>query len=138
MPGFNNWGKVAAALKPACAEVVKETAFDCQDAIAAQISANGQIDTGFMYSSVYNRTVDSSTYGNALTPPGDSYLMDEVEAPASDQEAYFAVGANYGLYQNYGTRYLPPRPFWEPGIERVQAGLDSKMATIEVKIRARI
>ena len=135
---FNNWFKVAAALKPAAAEVVKETAFDCQDAIAAQISANGQIDSGFMYSSVYNRTSDGSTYGQTGTPPGDSYLLPEVEAPANDQEAYFAVGANYGIYQNYGTRYLPPRPFFEPGVERVQAGFDSKMATIEVKIRARI
>ena len=135
---FNNWAKVAAALKPACAEVVKETAFDCQDAIAAQISANGQIDTGFMYSSVYNVTADGSTYGQAQTPPGDSYLLPEVEAPPNDQEAYFAVGANYGIFQNYGTRFLPARPFFEPGVERVRPEFDAKVASLEDRIRARI
>jgi len=135
---FNHWAKLAAALKPACAEVVKETAFDCQDAIAAQISANGQIDTGFMYSSVYNRTADGSTYGQTGTPPGDSYLLPEVEAPANDQEAYFAVAANYGIFQNYGTRFLPARPFFEPGVERVRPEFDAKVATMEDRIKARI
>lgn len=26
------------------------------------------------------------------------------------------VGAYYGVYENYGTRYRPPHPFWEPSI----------------------
>src|SRR5260370_40664781 len=109
---FNNWAKVAAALKPACAEVVKETAFDCQDAIAAQISANGQIDTGFMYSSVYNVTADGSTYGQAQTPPGDSYLLPGVGVPTNGQEAYFAGGASYRNFQTYVPGYLPARAFF--------------------------
>ncbi len=138
LSSFNHWGRIAAALHPAGAEVVKETAFDCQDAIAAQISANGQIDTGFMYSSVYNRTADGSTYGQTQTPPGDSYLLPEVEAPPDDLTAYFAVAANYGIFQNYGTRYLPARPFFEPGVERVRPEFDAKVASLEARIRARI
>src|SRR5258708_8296483 len=98
---FNNWAKVAAALKPACAEVVKETAFDCQDAIAAQISANGQIDTGFMYSSVYNVTADRSTNGQARTPPGDSNLFPHLKAPPTNQEPYFPLPAPHAIFQTY-------------------------------------
>ncbi len=91
-----------------------------------------------MYSSVYNVTADGSTYGQAQTPPGDSYLLPEAGPPASDQEAYFGVAANYAIYQNYGTRFLPARPFFEPGVERVRPEFDAKVATIEDRIKARI
>ena len=133
---FNNWFKVAAALKPAAAEVVRDEAFFIADAIKQQIDANGQIDTGFMYDSVYASTMAESTYG-AGTPPGDSYRLPE-EKPENDQQGVFGCAANYGIFQNYGTRYLPPRPFFEPGIEAGTAQFDVYMATMEARIRARI
>jgi len=133
---FNNWFKIAAALKPAAAEVVRDEAFFIADAIKAQIQANGQIDTGFMYDSVYASTTTESTYGGG-TPPGDSYMLPEVK-PENDQQGTFGVAANYGIFQNYGTRYLPPRPFFEPGMERGSAQFDVYMATMEARIKARI
>ena len=136
MLGFNNWFKVAAALKPAAAEVVRDEAFFIADAIQAQIQANGQIDTGFMYDSVYASTMTESTYGGG-TPPGDSYRLPEVK-PENDQQGVFGVAANYGIYQNYGTRYLPPRPFFEPGIATGEAQFDVYMATMEARIKARL
>lgn len=38
------------------------------------------------------------------------------------------VGAYYGVYENYGTRYRPPHPFWEPSIReaRRQYDIDKK------------
>jgi HK97 gp10 family phage protein len=38
------------------------------------------------------------------------------------------VGAYYGVYENYGTRYRPPHPFWEPAIRdaRRQYDVDKK------------
>lgn len=65
MAGFNFWNKIAAALRPSAAEVVRDEVFFCADAIQEQIRANGQIVTGFMYDSVYAATTSESTYGNA-------------------------------------------------------------------------
>src|SRR5260221_445126 len=133
---FNNWFKVSAALKPAAAEVVRDEAFFIADAIKAQIQANGQVDTGFMYDSVYASTTTESTYG-AGTPPGDSYRLPE-EKPDSEQQGVFGCAANNGIFQNDGTRYLPARPFFEPGMERGAAQFDVYMATMEARIKARI
>lgn len=137
MLGFNNWFKIAAALKPAAAEVVRDEVFFCADAIVAQIDANGQVDTGFMRSSVYAATTSESTYGQAIAPPGDSYLLPE-QQPENDQQGVVGVAANYAIYQNDGTRYLPPRPFFEPGMERGAAQFDVYMATMEDRIKARL
>lgn len=34
------------------------------------------------------------------------------------------VGAYYGVYENYGTRYRPPHPFWEPAIREARRQYD--------------
>ena len=34
------------------------------------------------------------------------------------------VGAYYGVYENYGTRYRPPHPFWEPAIRAARLQYD--------------
>lgn len=34
------------------------------------------------------------------------------------------VGAYYGVYENYGTRYRPPHPFWEPSIRDARRQYD--------------
>jgi len=142
--GFNKWFKIAAALKPAAAEVVRDEAFFVADAIKEQIAANGQISAGeegypggFMHDSVYASTTEKSTYGEGVGPPKDSYRLPEVK-PENDQQGTFGVAANYGIFQNYGTRYLPARPFFEPGMERGSAQFDVYMATMEARIKARI
>lgn len=137
MLGFNHWFKVAAALKPACAEVVRDEVFFCADAIVAQIEANGQVVTGFMRDSVYAATTEESTYGQATPPSDDVWLLPE-QVPENDQQGVVGCAANYGIYQNDGTRYMSPHPFFEPGIERGKAQFDVYMATMEAKIRARI
>lgn len=34
------------------------------------------------------------------------------------------VGAYYGVYENYGTRYRPPHPFWDPAIREARRRYD--------------
>jgi hypothetical protein len=126
---FNHFDKIAKSIKPACKLVVKKTAFDAQGHIQAQIVANGQVDTSFMLNSVYTQTSDGSTY------KGGEKALPETAKPASDTVAHVAVAANYAVHQNYGTRYLPPRPFWEPGIERTRPGFEKALQLIEQKMR---
>src|SRR5260221_743070 len=141
---WNNWFKIAAALKPAAAEVVRDEAFFIADAIKAQIVANGQVSQpiegypgGFMHDSIYASTVNESTYGQGIEPPKGAYRLPE-EKPDSDQQGTFGCAANYGIFQNDGTRYLPARPFFEPGMERGAAQFDVYMPTMEGRINARI
>jgi hypothetical protein len=126
---FNHWKAIADALTPACVQVVKKTAIDLQANIQGRIRANGQVDTGFMVNSVYSVTSDNSTYqgGVDALPP--------VAAPSSPTEAYVAVAAKYGVYQNNGTRYLPARPFFEPGVEATRPGFEAAIAAIEAKLQ---
>ena len=149
MAGFNFWNKIAAALKPAASEVVRDEVFFCADAIRYHIEAQGLVSQpregypgGFMLSSVYAATTSESTYGNAIEPPGDAYLLPE-ETPADDQQGVVGVAANYAIFVNDGhhTRsgsYVSARPFFEPGMEQGRAQFDIYMATMEARIKARL
>lgn len=126
---FNHFEQLAEAFERATSQVVRKTAFDIQANIQAQIQANGQVDTGFMLNSVYVVTSKESTY------KGGEKALPEVESPGDDATAYIAVAANYGVYQNYGTRYQPPRPFFEPGIDKARPGFEAALSEIESKLR---
>jgi hypothetical protein len=131
MAGFNHFADVANALHGACAKVVKKTCFDGQANIQGYIRMNGQIDTGFMLNSVYVKLIDASTYGQGgIEPPKDASLLPEVDTPPDDVTGYIAVGANYAIYQNYGTRHLPARPFFEPGIEATRPGFVAALTAV--------
>lgn len=129
MAGFDHFPQISDALHTALSQVIRKTAFDGQANIQRVIQANGQIDTGFMLNSVYVVTSDSSTYA------GGDKALPEVESPPDDLTAYIAVAANYGVYQNYGTRFQPARPFVEPGVELTRPGFEQAIAAIESKLK---
>src|SRR5579872_1142691 len=115
----NKFPAMAAALQPIVSQMVRKTAF----AIAADAASNAAVDTGFMKSAVYVVTSQTSTYGNAGTPPGDSYLLPQVEAPGDDLTAIVACGANYSVFVELGhhTRgggTVPAQPFFFPAVDR--------------------
>jgi HK97 gp10 family phage protein len=125
---FNHWQQIADAVPKACAAAVKKTAVDGQANVQAKIRSNGQIDTGFLVNSVYFVTSDQSTY------QGGADALPEISRPSSPTEAYVAVAARYGIYQNNGTRYQPARPFFEPGMQQTQASFEQALSLIEQKL----
>lgn len=127
---FNHFGDIANNLKPVLSQIVRKTAFDLQ----ATAASNAPVDTGFLRNSIYTVTSQDSTYGGAGSPPGDSYLLPEVDTPPDDLTAYVAVGANYGVYVNYGTRYMTAQPFWEPAIDAVTPEFEAALSAIESKL----
>jgi len=128
MADINLFSALADALPDVCSQVVRKTALDAQGNIQAHIQANDQVDTGFMLGSVYTQTSDGSTY------KGGEKALPETEAPEDTKTtAHVAVAAEYGAYQNYGTRFIPARPFFEPGMEEARQGMDAAMALIEQK-----
>jgi hypothetical protein len=131
---FNHFPELALAMHEALSDIVAETTVYLGDMMIAQIYANGQIDTGFMVDSVYTVTKNGSTYGQgSIEPPGDAYLMPE-ETISSDMEGVAACAANYSGFQNYGTRYLPPRPFREPAMDLAKAEYEAKLAQLESRM----
>ena len=126
--GFNHWGQIANALPKVLSQVVRKTAFDGKANIQKRIQTNGQIDTGFMFGSVYVVTSEESTYR------GGEKALPEIGKPEDDQTAYVAVAAEYAAPQNYGTRYLPPRPFFEPGMDDTRPGFEAALSAIESKL----
>ena len=119
---FNYLPLVPERVQEAAVEAVKKAAFDIQ-AIAA---LNAPVDTGFLKSSIYVVTHGESTYGQgALDPPRGAELLDEIDRPSSSTVAYVAVGANYGIYQEFGTAYQPAQPYLGPAAEVVKPELET-------------
>lgn len=123
---FNHFGQIAAALDQASQQIPRKTALDIQ----AGYAANAPRDTGFMANSAYVTTIDSSTYGNAGTPPKDAYLLPE-EKPVDKYTAIVAVGANYAIYPELGTVHMAPRPAFYPAIDAARPGFEAATAAIK-------
>lgn len=122
---FNHFANIADALPKACSQVVRKGALDIQ----AQAASRAAVDTGFLRNSVYTVTAQGSSYH------GGDKMLPEVAGPPDDQSAYAAVGAEYGAYVNYGTRFMPAQPFWEPAIDAVRPGFEAAVAAIQEKLK---
>ncbi|SRR6266568_156181 len=107
---FNNFSQIANALPGILGDIVSETAVECKHNIQGFIISNGQVKTGYMHDSVH------------------------VENGPDEQTKFVIVGASYGVFQNYGTRFFPGRPFFEPGIEQTRPGFEARMARIESRL----
>jgi len=128
--GFNHLPQIAKRLKPAVQEIISEAAI----LIEASASSGAPFRSGFLAGSVYSVTPKwGSTYGSAVvSPPGDSYLLPE-ETPPNDTSAIVAVAANYGVYVEFGTRFMAAQPFFYQAVEDGAAYLDS--VNFEDKLR---
>jgi hypothetical protein len=92
---------------------------ECAQQIVPVAKANCPVLSGSMQSTIYMKTNSQSTYGvGFIDPPEDSYIMEEIETPPSGT-AYVAVGDNYGIYVELGTRKMGAEPFLIPALELV-------------------
>jgi HK97 gp10 family phage protein len=126
---FNHFPQLMEAIHQAANKAVRKAAFD----IAAHEQDNAPVQSGFLKSSIYSEFADSSTYGQGVQ--GEGELLPEIDKAEDDTTAYVAVGAEYGVYVNYGTSKMTARPFVEPAVEAVRPGFESAMAKLEEKLR---
>ncbi len=135
MAGFNKFPAISRAFPSLFHEMVRNTA----QGIITDYYDLAPEDTGFMASSGYVVTNDSSTYGaTTLEPPGDSYLLPEVVAPDDPYTAIAAIAANYAIYQEYGTRFMPAQPTFFPAVDAAKALFQSELSLIEPKLKGTI
>lgn len=129
---FNHFDDVTNALPDILSKVVRKTAFDIQ----SDAQSLAPRDTGFLANSIYIKTSKDSTYSQVEQPTKeDASLLEEVETPPDDQTAYVAVGANYGIYVEYGTVHNPAQPYLTPAIEAGQEALEKAASAIESMIQ---
>ncbi len=107
---FNHFQAIADALPGICGEIVSVTAKDCVTNIQLQMLSNGQYKSGNMHDSTH------------------------VENGPDEQTRFVIVGAPYGIYQNYGTRFMPGKPFFEPGIEATRPIFEWRLSSIESRL----
>jgi HK97 gp10 family phage protein len=129
---FNRFPEIAVALRRAGAKIVKKAAFDVQ----ALAQARCVVQTGYLKSSIYTHTFDSSTYGQGVVGGGPgAYLLPDVGKPANDQTAFVGVGANYGVYVEFGTSKMAAQPYLTPAADEVAPSYQAAWQRLEEKLR---
>lgn len=125
--------EIIAALHKSVAEIVEQVAKD----IADVYTGSAPRATGFMASSSYYVTKDTSTYGDLVGGEQDKahQLLPEVAHPTSDQEAIAAVGATYAIFQELGTSKMPAQPAFHPAVETAQQEFVHEMSHLEKHIK---
>lgn len=102
---FNRFPRIRAAMLPTAERIVEKTALDMEGGMKTRIVAQGAVDTGFLLNSVQARKVG----------PGHWRVT---------------VGADYGIYVDQGTRFMPARPFFYPTVAEVGAEFIAAMRRI--------
>jgi|SRR6185312_14966042 len=110
MLDFNHYDEVFAGIDKQVQALVKKTAFD----VEASAKGNAAVDTGFMRSSIYVKTEDSSD-----NSAGGKDAFPEVEIPEHNA-ALIPVGAVYGIFVEYGTHKMGAQPFMTPAVEQAR------------------
>jgi HK97 gp10 family phage protein len=132
MEDFNHFPEIRAKLVVAISQAVRKAAFDIQ----AQAEVLAPLQSGFLRNSIYVVTSDSSSYGDAQPMVAGQVVLPEVEAPSSPTEAIVAVGASYGIYQEYGTVHMPAHPYLLPALEAVQPTFLAVLERLEDQLRS--
>lgn len=121
--------EIIAELREQMAQAVEQTAHKVRESYATQAPEQ----TGFMASSAYVVTKDSSTYGKDLEGSGD--MLPEVEHPTSEMEALIAVAASYAAFQEYGTVHDPAQPAFHPAFDTASSFLQGLIESFESEIK---
>lgn len=124
---YNRVPRIAAELHPLAARIVRKTALDLEAGIKASLQGQGH----------------GEWYGNhQASAPGDPPAID-TGALANSVQAYpitpthwrVAVNADYGVYLEYGTVHMEPRPFVEPQVDEIEPVFYGAMRNLERGLR---
>ena len=131
---FNRLPELSEAMEKVVDKMVREAAIDIQARAQASLKYGHGVRSGFLKSSIYTVTHDKSTYGQNLE--GEGELLPEVEKPAeSEHTAYIAVGAEYGVYVEYGTSKMAAIPYLLPAADAVRPVFVELMSRLEERLK---
>jgi HK97 gp10 family phage protein len=122
------WDELSDQMHLAFSQMVRKAAFDIQ----ANAQVNAPVDTGFLRNSIYTVTDEGSSYGKG---GAGGELLPEIEPVAVPTEAYVAVGANYGIFVEYGTVHTPSQPYLTPSVDKVRESFQMAIERLESHLR---
>jgi HK97 gp10 family phage protein len=102
-----------------------------------QIEWNGQQVLDEVHNRIRDGMLKSAAQvvriAESLAPKHTGRLATSIGFDFNDAEltVVFTVGASYGVFQEYGTRYIPPHPYLRPAINHVFSqtfGVQTEMA----------
>lgn len=129
---FDHLPLTAAALHRAAVQIVRKACFDVQAAAQARCP----VATGYLKSSIYTHTSEASTYGQGVVGGGPgAFLLPDVGKPENDTTAFVGVGANYGIYVEFGTSRMAAQPYLTPAAEAVAPSYEAAWQKIEETLR---
>ena len=119
--------ELATTLPSRAALGVADAAHELRD----NASEYAAYETGSLAASIYVTTHDGSDYAERVSDAESRnpkvVILPEVEAPAMS-DAVVGVAAEHGLFQEYGTRYMPAHPFLTPAAEEQRANIAAHVA----------
>jgi len=131
---FNDLPRLQGELRSLADKVIRKAAAD----IKARAQDKAPIDTGFLKNSIYMKTNRESGYAaaraEAMKSNPEATMLPEVEDPG-ELSAIIAVGAEYGVYVEFGTNKAPARPYLTPATEEVRPALTEAMRRILGRLR---
>lgn len=73
--------------------------------------------------------LDIVTYAKMAAPVDTGYLRNSITFQSqSATSGLVYVGAEYGIYQEYGTRKMPAHPYFTPAVEAVRPQFEAAVA----------
>ncbi len=127
--GFNHFPQIADRIKPFCQRVVKETGRQVQ----GWAKSEAPYKTGFLQGNIYLADWEGSDYGGGGPPPGDSYRLPEVK-PDNDTSAIVGAAANYSIYLEFGTRYMPAHPYFYKAVDLARPFFEGELMKLEAEL----
>jgi hypothetical protein len=103
-------GEVKAKLQASVKAAIHALAFQAEGYCKVNITNNGQVDTGFMRSSVFTLTSDGD---NTLAPSSVAGRVANPPPGLGDADAAVGVAASYAIFNEV------KRPFLYPAVEQV-------------------
>lgn len=98
---YNHFPKIVKGMEGKAAQIVAKTALD----IEAGAKKRAPVDTGNLRGSIQARKV-------------------------SDTHWIVTVGADYGIYLEYGTRFMAAQPYFAPAIRAVRSSFNQAMKKV--------
>lgn len=81
---------------------------------------------------VVNKTVhDIEAHAKQNAPVDTGFLKSSIQAKMiSETQGVVSVGAEYGIYVEYGTRFQAAQPYLGPAVTAVRSGFESAMEQV--------
>lgn len=130
--------EIAEKLEQVMTNAVNKAAFDIQ-ATAQSLAPVGP--TGFLKNSIYVEVGEEGSepnlhpYENIQEPQEGQEALPQIDKPKKHQAAV-AVAANYGVFVEFGTVHMSPRPYLEPAIAAVAPSFLMALEKLEAEMEA--